>query len=104
MTKLASWQLWFQYNFVVNTAEGVALSFTPPNILRKLLSHVGQPLYFGQLKERYMMVSDIHTETKIYPDANFLSLTPGCRDQFRYVLSQWEMSLQCNNIPHWLGA
>ena len=26
------------------------------------------------------------------------------RDQSRYAHSQWEMSLLCNNISHWLGA
>ena len=26
-----------------------------------------------------------------------------CRDQSRYAPSQWEMSLQCNDISHWLG-
>ena len=26
------------------------------------------------------------------------------RDQSRYVPSQWEMSLQCNDISHWLGT
>ena len=25
------------------------------------------------------------------------------RDQSRYVPSQWEMSLHCNNVSHWLG-
>ena len=25
-------------------------------------------------------------------------------DQSRYVPSQWEMSLQCNNVSHWLGV
>ena len=27
----------------------------------------------------------------------------GYRDQSRYVPSQWETSLQCNDISHWLG-
>ena len=27
-----------------------------------------------------------------------------CRDQSRYVPSQWETSLQCYNVSHWLGA
>ena len=26
------------------------------------------------------------------------------RDHFVYVLSQWETTLQCNVVPHWLGA
>ena len=26
------------------------------------------------------------------------------RDQSRYARSQWEASLQCNNVSHWLGA
>ena len=26
-----------------------------------------------------------------------------CRDPSRYVLSQWETLLQCNNVSHWLG-
>ena len=33
------------------------------------------------------------------------SIVPrGDRDQFRYAPSQWETSLQCNNVSHWLGA
>ena len=28
----------------------------------------------------------------------------GCRDQSRYEPSQWETSLQCNDVFHWLGA
>ena len=27
-----------------------------------------------------------------------------CRNQSRYVPSQWETSLQCNDVSHWLGA
>ena len=27
-----------------------------------------------------------------------------CRDQSIYAPSQWETSLQCNNVSHWLGA
>ena len=27
-----------------------------------------------------------------------------CRDQSRYVPSQWEMSLDCNDVSHWLGT
>ena len=27
-----------------------------------------------------------------------------CRDQSRYVPSQWETSLQCNDVSYWLGA
>ena len=26
------------------------------------------------------------------------------RDQFRYAPSQWETSLHCNDVSHWLGA
>ena len=32
------------------------------------------------------------------------SLSDLGRDQYRYVHSQWEMSLHCNDICHWLGA
>ena len=27
-----------------------------------------------------------------------------CRDQSRYAPSEWETSLQCNNVSHWLGT
>ena len=27
-----------------------------------------------------------------------------CRDQSRYLPSQWETSLQCNDVSHWLGT
>ena len=42
--------------------------------------------------------------------ANALELPQSCtkpsigRDQSWYALSQWETSLQCNDISHWLGA
>ena len=34
----------------------------------------------------------------------FLDLPTYHMDQSRYALSQWEMSLQCNDISHWLSA
>ena len=34
----------------------------------------------------------------------FVDLPTNHRDQSRYALSQWEMSLQCNDISHWLSA
>ena len=30
--------------------------------------------------------------------------TKAFRDQSRYASSQWETSLQCNDVSHWLGA
>ena len=37
------------------------------------------------------------------PDSQVL-MRHHSRDQSRYVPSQWETSLQCNDLSHWLGA
>ena len=31
-------------------------------------------------------------------------MAPDCRDQSSYTPNQWETSLQCNDVSHWLGA
>ena len=30
--------------------------------------------------------------------------TTRCRDQSRYAPNQWETSLHCNDVSHWLGV
>ena len=43
--------------------------------------------------------------SQFYPYHYFIWL-PQCqgRDQSRFASSQWETSLQCNEVSHWLGA
>ena len=33
-----------------------------------------------------------------------MGYTLHCRDQSWYAPSQWEMSLHCNDVSHWLGS
>ena len=36
--------------------------------------------------------------------SSFQTTQPRCRAASRFVLSQWETSLLCNDVYHWLGA
>ena len=38
------------------------------------------------------------------PQSHTMSNTTPYRDQSRYAPSQWETSLYCNDVSHWLGA
>ena len=49
---------------------------------------------------RYETSRDDSIISSLYDDLN----ANVHRDQFVYVLSQWEMTLQCNVVSHWLGA
>ena len=44
----------------------------------------------------------VHLE--IFPSGTKIGPGLSCRDQSRYAPSQWETSLQCNDVSHWLGA
>ena len=43
-------------------------------------------------------------EPKLHPKANKLKEDTSIRVDSRFAPSQWEMSLLCNDVSHWLGA
>ena len=45
-----------------------------------------------------------HSQCRWSDNASSQGISSYCRDQSRYVPSQWEMLLHCNDISHWLGA
>ena len=57
----------------------------------------------------FSLISIIHTAQQLYffiwhCNTNIDIFSLHCRDQSKYTPRQWEMSLQCNDVFHWLGA
>ena len=44
------------------------------------------------------------TPIALFSSSEIPNKSPWSREQFRCVASQWETSLHCNNISHWLGT
>ena len=84
--------LWLGYEVLAVTCDMLPISFRITSLAPVPVKQSGR-----------MWVTLINTK----PQQNTTTSKPCAylfRDQSRYAPNQWEMTLQCNDVSHWLGA